>query len=195
MSALSDFVVRLYCPADEASWLRCRLLAFFGTCYYDDVQVSRAEFELPAVQLVAIHQDELVGLIDVEIDGSAATIDCVAVHPDFQRMGLGGRLLAAVLEQLPSTVKTLDAWTREDSQALEWYSAAGFVEQFRYLHVYKGYAEPADGFNSPSPLSPPVMGFYHAAAEHEVELRTRYSRVYVCRQFLRVLDIERNSQA
>jgi hypothetical protein len=31
------YAIREYVPADEASWLRCRVLSFLGTAYYDDV--------------------------------------------------------------------------------------------------------------------------------------------------------------
>lgn len=180
-------LIRPYEAPDADGWLRCRLLAFLGTCYYDDVHPARDTFALPSIQLVAIGHDLLVGLIDVEIDGAAATIDCIAVHPDHQRAGIGDRLLAAALERLPSTVTTLDAWTREDPSALAWYAGHGFTERYRYLHVYKGWAESADGFTAPEPLTPPVMAFYHAAIEHEADLRARFARVYVCRQFLREL--------
>ena len=30
--------IREYRSADEASWLRCRLLGFFDTAYFDDVK-------------------------------------------------------------------------------------------------------------------------------------------------------------
>lgn len=180
-------LVRPYAATDVDDWLRCRLLAFLGTCYYDDVHPQRDTFTLPVVQLVALDDDRVVGLIDVEIDGNAATIDCIAVHPDHQRSGVGDRLLTAALDRLPTTVTTLDAWTREDAQALAWYSGHGFSERYRYLHVYKGGSEPADDFTAPKPLTPPVIAFCHAAIEHEADLRARFARVYVCRQFLREL--------
>jgi len=125
--------------------------------------------------------------MDVEVDDGAATIDCVAVDPDHQRAGLGSALLNAALQLLPATVCSLDAWTREDPAALNWYAARGFTVQFEYLHVYKNGEESADGFVSPTPLSPPVLAFCHAPVEHEAELRSRYGRVYRCRQFLRGL--------
>lgn len=191
MSFSPDVVLRPYAPDDEAGWLRCRLLSFFATCYYDDVHTSRGVFELPSVQLVAAVGDQIagqiVGLVDVEIDGAAATIDCIAVHPDYQRAGIGARLLEAAFEVLPDTVTTLDAWTREDEGALAWYARHGFTERFRYLHVYKGYAEGTAEFVAPAPLRPPTIAFCHAGIGHEAELRASYARVYVCRQFLREL--------
>lgn len=180
-------LVRGYRDADEPAWLRCRLLSFFGTDYYDDVVVRRPEFALPAIRLVAETHGALVGLIDVEVDGAAATIDCIAVDPDRQRSGVASALLAAALARLPAEVTTLDAWTRESAAANTWYRAHGFVENFRYLHVYKEWDDPDDGWTSPASLSAPVRAFAHAAIERESELRARHRRVYVCRQYLRPL--------
>lgn len=184
--------IRDYDNHDEAGWLSCRLLAFFDTNYYDDVKVDRTRFELDAIRLVADVDGVIAGLIDIEIDGSEATIDSIAVHPDHRRTGVATALLRDGLRRLSSSVTRLDAWTREDESALRWYSASGFSEQYRYLHVYKGYDDPGDGFTGPRPLSAPVIAFCHAPIEHEDELRARYGRVYVCRQFVLAISADRD---
>lgn len=186
-TGIDSTTIRPYLETDVRGWLHCRLLAFFDTCYYDDVHTSRTRFDLPSIRLVAETGGAVAGLIDVEINGTAATIDCIAVHPDHQRSGLGGALLNAALELLPFEVSTLDAWTREDPSALAWYTGHGFTEQTRYLHVYKGGDEAADGFATPEPLGLPVFAFCHAKIEHEQAVRARFRRVYICRQFLRRL--------
>lgn len=183
--------LRPYTPADERSWLRCRLLSFADTCYYDDVRVVRTLEDNLAVMLVAVEGgsggDEVVGLIDVTLDGSAATIDSIAVLPSAQRAGLATALLDSALAALPDHVTSIDAWTREDIAANSWYRAQGFVENYRYLHVYKSYDESEDGFTSPEGLSAPVTAFAHAPIELAEQLRRRFRRVYVCRQYLRSL--------
>ena len=128
----------------------------------------------------------MVGLLDIEIDGRAATIDSIAVHPDHRRAHWGTRLLAAAEPMLANRgVTTLDAWTREDTAANGWYLANGFVEQFRYLHVHKEWDDEPNGFASPSGLSQPIRAFAHAPMEREAELRALFPRVYRCRQYLR----------
>lgn len=139
------------------------------------------------IQLVAISAGRLVGLIDIEIDQELASIDTIAVHPDHQARGLGTELLQAAVGRLPGTVRVLDAWTREDMATLAWYRGRGFAESEHYLHVYKGWQDPDDGWVSPEPLTKPVMAFCHASLDHEAELRARYSRVYVCRRFSRAI--------
>lgn len=176
-------VMRSFEPADEPSWLRCRTLSFLNTCYYDDVWTRRPTS--PPVQLVAVDDGTVVGLLDLEIEEDLATIDTVAVHPDHQGRGIASALLARARADLPGSVSTLDAWTREDEPALAWYRAQGFAESDHYLHVYKSWDDPDDGWSSPAGLSAPVIAFCHAPIEDEVELRSRFSRVYVCRRVSR----------
>lgn len=173
--------IRNYHLTDERSWLRCRTLSFLDTCYYDDVWTTRPDS--PAVQLVVIEGGEVIGLLDLEVEGALATIDTVAVHPDHQGNGVASALLAKARDRLPHTVTTLDAWTREDNSTLTWYGAGGFVESDHYLHVYKGGEESDDGWVSPDPLSAPVTAFCHARLEDEADVRARFARVYVCRRF------------
>ncbi|MER7246738.1 GNAT family N-acetyltransferase [Kribbella sp. NPDC000426] len=177
--------IRDYRDADAASWLRCRLLSFFGTEYYDDVVVDRPSFENPAHRLVAVDGETVIGLMDVEIFPDRATIDVLAVHPDHQRSGLATRLLDAVVPRLPGGV--LDAWTRGDASANAWYQRSGFTENFRYLHVYKSWQDDVDGFETPDGLGKPVRAFMHAPISMEASLRSRFSRVHVCRQYVRSL--------
>jgi ribosomal protein S18 acetylase RimI-like enzyme len=183
----SAITVRPYRSTDEAGWLRCRLVGFFDTDYYDDVWTARPSFANPSVQLVATtNDDHVVGLIDVEIDGALATIDTIAVHPDARRRGVASALLDHALAQLLSTVDTLDAWTRDDPAANSWYRRSGFAERDRYLHVYKAWDEPSDGFTAPEGfMAPPVTAFLHAPIEQESRMRARYRRVHICRRYVR----------
>lgn len=183
------FTVRPYTSADEPGWLRCRALAFLSTQYYDDVKTRRTTYDRSAICLVAESDDGLIaGLLDVEINGSAATIDTVAVHPDHARQGIATALLDSAVPRLrASDATSLDAWTREDAAANAWYRRSGFQENFRYLHVYKQSDESAEGFTTPHGLSAPVTAFLHADISRHEEMRARFARVHVCRQYLRHL--------
>ncbi|NIK55532.1 hypothetical protein [Kribbella shirazensis] len=107
--------IRDYRTTDVASWLRCRLLSFFDTEYYD----------------------------------------------------------------------VLDAWTRGDAAANDWYRRSGFTENYRYLHVYKSSQDGADGFETPDGVNDIVSAFMHAPISAEAGMRERFSRVHVCRQYVR----------
>ncbi|GAA1397463.1 GNAT family N-acetyltransferase [Luteococcus peritonei] len=175
-------MIRNYIPSDEPSWLRCRVLAFLATSYFDDVWTSRPDDS--QVQLVAVEGEVVVGILDLCLDGGLATIDTICVHPDHQHRGIGTALLRRALELLPEQIRTLDAWTRDDADTLRWYRSRGFTESEHYLHVHKAWDEPAgQGWTAPAPLSAPVTAFCHAPLEHEAELRRAHRRVHVCRRF------------
>lgn len=180
MAAPMQPLIRRYRPSDEQSWLRCRVLSFLSTAYYDDVKRAKTPMTPTDIELVAVVGDEVVAVLDVEVVGAAATIDTVAVHPDHQQQGLATRLLDQALAELDPSVQTLDAWTREDAAANAWYQRSGFVENFRYVHVHAkdGDLPAVDGH-------PIVHAFLHARIEEESAMRAQYDRVYICRQYLR----------
>ncbi len=135
---------------------------------------------------MAIFDEALVGLMDIEITAESATIEVVAVHPASTGGGIATALLDHVWPELKARgVATLDAWTREDVPANRWYRSHGFLERYRYLHIHKEWDEDDAGFTSPPGFSPPIRAFLHAPIEREDELRARFRRVYVCRQYVR----------
>ncbi|TDC75650.1 GNAT family N-acetyltransferase [Streptomyces hainanensis] len=181
--------VRDYAPADETSWLRCRVLSFLGTAYFDNVLRTKPAIPEPGLELVAVGEEgAVVGLLDVTVEGDAATIDNVAVHPDHQARGIGAALLAEARARLRALgVTTLDAWTRDDPGTLSWYRAMGFAESDHYLHVFANhYTDPAEtdrAITEPHPDLRPVALFLHADLRHEPAMREQFARVHVCRRF------------
>jgi GNAT superfamily N-acetyltransferase len=184
-----SYTLREYTPGDESSWLRCRVLSFLGTAYYDDVDRAKPSIPAPGLQLVAVDTaGTVVGIMDTAVDASLATIDTVAVHPDHQRRGLAAALLrrtrAVVRERGAST---LDAWTRDDPDTLSWYRAMGFTESDHYLHVYAhrytAPGEPDRAILTPRPGLRLMAAFLHAKLEDEERMRAEFSRVHVCRRF------------
>lgn len=179
----SGIEVRPYAAADEHSWLRCRVLGFLNTAYFDDVLHAKPHYE-HAIELVAIDRSSVVGVIDIAIDGSTATIETIAVDPTLVRRGVGTALLDEAKRRLPASVGTLDAWTRDDAQANGWYSARGFLETFRYLHVYATSDEEAGKAISGTRHGMVMAkGFFHARIEEESLLRESFRRVHVCRRY------------
>lgn len=188
-----NYDIREYKPADESSWLRCRVLSFLDTSYYDDVARAKPEIPAPGMELVALdHRENVVGIMDISIDGELATIDTVAVHPDRQHEGIGRSLLLYALARTRALqVTTLDAWTRDDPDTLRWYRAMGFSESEHYLHVYANYytdhKEPDRAIASPRQGLQPITAFLHAKLADEAQLRSEFARVHVCRRFAMAL--------
>ncbi|MFI8182750.1 GNAT family N-acetyltransferase [Actinacidiphila glaucinigra] len=187
-----SYTLREYTPADEASWLRCRVLSFLGTAYYDDVDRAKPPIPAPGLELVAVDgSGAVVAIMDTTVDAgdtALATIDTVAVHPDHQHRGLGRALLQRTRAEVRERgATTLDAWTRDDPGTLAWYRAMNFAESDHYLHVYAhrytAPGEPDRAIHTPRPGLRLMGAFLHAELEDEVRLRAEFSRVHVCRRF------------
>jgi ribosomal protein S18 acetylase RimI-like enzyme len=178
--------IRDYDPADEQGWLRCRVLSFLGTAYFDDVMTAKQSPELGA-ELVAVQAGTIVGVLDLSVDGDLATIDTIGVHPEYQHLGTGTQLLQEARRRAAALgAATIDAWTRDDEPALRWYRARGFTESSHYLHVYADRytdaEEPAKAVSFRPGLTP-IKVFLHATLDREEELRAQFSRVHICRRF------------
>jgi len=186
-AGMTEWIVRDYAPGDETSWLRCRVLAFLDTNYYDDVVTVKPKREA-GLELVAAVDEQIIGLLDASVTGSQSTIETIAVHPDYRRLGVGQGLLNEVSDRLQGRgVVQIDAWTRDDEGTLAWYRSQGFEQEMRYLHVYASSPDEASStFSSEMDLTPRA-GFFHAWIDHEDTLRKRFSRVYSCRQFVKSL--------
>jgi ribosomal protein S18 acetylase RimI-like enzyme len=185
--------IRDYRPSDEQAWLRCRVLSFLGTAYFDDVVTAK---QSPAIgaELVAVEGGAVVGILDFSMDASLATIDTIGVHPDHQHQGIGTKLLEfARIRAAALGATAIDAYTRDDEATLRWYRARGFSESDHYLHVYADYYanadEPAEAVE-PRPGLFPVKVFLHTDLERETEMRQKFQRVHVCRRFAQPIDVK-----
>lgn len=186
-----NYTIREYTQADETAWLRCRVLAFLDTAFYDAVVPSKPVLEGFSLELVVVDETgAVVALMDTGIEGDLATIDTVAVHPDHRRRGLGRQLLEWTRQWASAAgATTLDAWTRDDTDTLAWYRSMGFADGEHYLHVYAFYytdpGEPARAIAEPRPGLRPMLVFGHAPLADEERLRSEFARVYIDRRFAR----------
>ncbi|MGE6363413.1 GNAT family N-acetyltransferase [Bacillus paramycoides] len=188
-----DIKIRAYKKDDEIGWVRCRALSFLDTAYYDNVFREKEKYENPAIELVAVHEDQIVGLIDIEYEleertvcsrgtGLGGMIWHIAVHPDFRRMRIGNQLLNEA-EKLAKELKLnrLEAWTRDDLWVQQWYGNNDFVNVDSYLHVYSDHTdEIKDVINSNIKQLYPVQTFAHYTGENKEEIRKQFKRVHDC---------------
>ena len=180
--------IRSYVPVDEVGWVRCRVLSFLGSAFWDDVEREKPRYRRPAIELVADDGGEIVGLLDLEIElepgvladrpGRGGMIWHLAVHPDRQRQGIASALLAAAERQgRERGLERIEAWTRDDDHVQHWYESHGFMPIDRYLHVYleRDDLRALDGQLGELRL---VKAFAHYTGRRPDEIRQRYGRVH-----------------
>lgn len=199
-SQRQDYTIRPYIPADEAQWLRCRVLAFLDTAYFDNVEQEKEPYANPSIELVAELDGQIIGLIDVECEeepgsvcsppavpemaGKAGMIWHLAVHSDHRRRGVGKALLAEAIAQAKQMeLYRLEAWTRDDAPTLRWYEAQGFQKVETYLHVYLQRDEMLAGIRSILPGLRPMHGFAHYQGDSADEVRQQFRRVHDCNRY------------
>ncbi|MCT6922904.1 GNAT family N-acetyltransferase [Metasolibacillus sp.] len=138
-----------YAPQYEESWLRCRVLAYLHTAMYEDVVTKKPTFDgRPAIELIAVEDDAVIGLIDLVLDteeqkttilseGLGAFLPVIAVHPDHQSRGIGMKMYKAALQELEKTaIEFIELYTRDDVQANNFYQKLGFEIGLETYDVY-----------------------------------------------------------
>ena len=190
--------IRPYRPSDERGWLRCSVLSFLETSYFDSVFQRKPRYDHPTIELVADMRGTIVGAIDVECEetpGSVCTVCAdpdplarggmiwhLAVHPDLQRVGIGGRLLQES-QRLAMDLGTscFEVWTRDDTTAVRWYESHGFEWVKSYLHVYLQEQDEMQGaISSEIHGLKPVRVLAHYVGEDTEGIRSRFQRVHDC---------------
>jgi ribosomal protein S18 acetylase RimI-like enzyme len=196
----TPFVVRPYEPSDETEWLRCRVLAFLNTAYYDDVLQTKEPYAHRSIELVAETEGRIVGLLDVECEdqpgticspfpahgtpGLAGMIWHLAVHPDYRGRGIASSLLSCAIEDALSLgIARFEAWTRDDAFVEDWYRKQGFEKIESYYHVYlEGRDEIDEAITVRSPELRPIKVFAHYGGNDEIFLR-QLKRVHACSRY------------
>ncbi len=180
------FTIRSYRPADEVGWVRCRVLSFLDSAFYDDVEREKERYERPAIELVADDDGDIVGLLDLEYGfdpgtvladrpGAGGMIWHLATHPDHQRRGVASALLEEVERQARERgLARLEAWTRDDAHVQRWYETHGFAQIDGYLHVYLE-RDDLRQFDGELRL---VKAFAHYTGVDREAVKQRYARVH-----------------
>lgn len=192
--------IRLYDPTkDEVGWVRCRVLAFLDTAYFDNVLNTKETYDNPAIELVAIHKHQVIGLLDIEYEKTEKTVCSngnglggmiwhIAIHPDFQRMGIGTKLLEKAEEIAEREgLDYLEAWTRDDEWVNCWYEKSGFNKTYSYLHVYlegNSEIEKVMDIHKHSELQV-IQAFAHYSGSEQASIKSKFNRVHECNCYVK----------
>ena len=145
---VKNLIIRPYNSSDEESWLKCRLISFHDSAYYDDVYTKKPIFNNSSLELVAEINGKIIGIIDLEKDtkdsricyyksGTGAMIWTIAVLPEYRRFGIASKLVLKAMDWAKSKdVNFIEAWTRDDKWVLDWYESLGFATFHSYWHIY-----------------------------------------------------------
>ena len=121
---MSDFYIRKY-RSDDASQLKA---LFDSVGWEKDVPpdvLAKAMINATPRVLVAVHDNEIVGLVRSMDDGVwSANIDCCVVKAGYQRKGIGTALVKALLKEL-GDIKYINVSPDESANAL-FYEKIGF---------------------------------------------------------------------
>ena len=143
-----DLIIRPYDISDEENWLKCRLVSFHNSAYYDDVYIKKPTFDNPSLELVAEIDGKIIGILDLEKDnkddsicycksGLGAMVWTIAVLPDYRRFGIASQLILKAVDWAKTKdIEFIEAWTRDDKWVLDWYESVGFSRFHSYWHIY-----------------------------------------------------------
>ncbi|MED3933097.1 GNAT family N-acetyltransferase [Priestia megaterium] len=186
--------IRNYKETDETEWLQCRVLSFLDTAYFDNVLRVKEKYKNSAVELVAVADKQIVGLIDVECEsqtgavcsnlesGFGGTIWNLAVHPDFRRKGIATQLLCEAEKRVRKLgITYLEAWTRDDDWVNKWYLKNNFKAMISYLHVFlETSAEIKKAISTSVQYLQPIQAFAHYTGPEKEKVVREYNRVHEC---------------
>lgn len=185
-------IIRDYEPNDEIGWVRCRVLAFLETAYFDNVLKQKECYENPAIELVAEIDGQIVGLIDVEYEkeertvcsrgeGLGAMVWHIAVLPDFSRQGIGKQLLDTAVNKAKAIgLNRLEAWTRDDLWVQNWYEKMHFENVDSYYHIYFEGDEMNHQVQSETPKLYLVNTFAHYVGDDIEQFNNKRIHQCVC---------------
>ena len=189
---VKDLIIKPYNPTNEKNWLKCRLLSFYDSAYYDDVYTKKPIFNNSSLELVAELNGEIVGILDLEKDnkdgsicycksGIGAMVWTIAVLPEYRRFGIARKLVLKAIDWAKNKdIDFIEAWTRDDKWVLDWYEAIGFTRFHSYWHIYFKGDNAKSLFDSNDKDIYPQSVFAHSNKDPKTLDQNKIDRFYKC---------------
>lgn len=126
-----DLVIRAYEQSDEAGvvelWRDCGLIVPWNDPY-EDIK-AKIDFQ-PSLFFIGKIDERIVAAVMAGYDGHRGWIYYLGVAPDYQRRGLGGRIVAFAEEKLKELgcLKINLQVRRTNKKVIDFYQSIGFSE-------------------------------------------------------------------
>ena len=189
---VEDLIIRPYNSSDQEKWLKCRLVSFHDSAYYDDVYTEKSVFNNLSLELVAEINGKIVGVLDLEKDnkdgsicyfksGTGAMIWTISVLPEYRRFGIASQLILKAVDWAKSKdVDFIEAWTRDDKWVLDWYESIDFARFHSYWHIYFKGDNAKSLFKSKDKNIAPQSVFAHSNKDPKTLDQNKIDRFYKC---------------
>jgi ribosomal protein S18 acetylase RimI-like enzyme len=184
--------IREYRDTDNLQWVRCRVLSFLDSAYFDNVLKEKEHYSNDSIELVAVKDDIIVGLIDIEYETVKGTV-CyysnelggvmwhLAVLPEYRGRGIATSLLNEAIKFLKDKhINKIEAWTRDDKWVNDWYKNRGFNFRKQYLHIYSEGNECSKIIDSKINNLFICNCFAHYLGDDREEIKKKFKRVHEC---------------
>lgn len=146
MKKHDDYRIVQYNSELEDSWIRCKALSYLYSQFNDQIEAKKDTYSSDegyseAIELAALNQDNVViGLLDIGVFNDernkyypyvrhlekGSYMDILAVHPDFQNIGVAQSLIDEGLTLLRSKdIEYVSIFTRDDEPANNLYRKLG----------------------------------------------------------------------
>jgi len=189
---VKNLIIRPYDLSDEENWLKCRLVSFYDSAYYDDVYTKKPIFNNSSLELVAEINGKIIGILDLEKDnknggicyyksGIGAMIWSIAILPEYRRFGIASKLVLKAIDWAKTKdVNFIEAWTRDDTWVLNWYESTGFMKIYSYWHIYFKGDNVKSLFKSNDKDISPQSVFAHSDKDPRTLDNNKIDRFYKC---------------
>ncbi|MFX0084866.1 MAG: GNAT family N-acetyltransferase [Candidatus Hodarchaeota archaeon] len=140
--------IRYYCLSDEENWLDCHKNSYYESFFFDELLKIKPRYETPSIELVALYNDKIVGILDIEIEEESGQlcfkngkksgiISVIGVKPQYRRKMVATKLLNFSINLLRDqySIFRLEIWIRNDNTVLSWLNKNGFTEFDRYYQM------------------------------------------------------------
>lgn len=141
-------IIRQFAHSDEDNWIECQLHSYLHSPYYDVLNKVRPRYENPAIELVGIENDKIVGILDIEIEQEqghfcfdeterSAMISAIGVLLNHRGKGLGSKLIRKGIELIQKNyeIHRIEIWIREDPGIISWLKKLKFQKIHQFFEI------------------------------------------------------------